>query len=122
MAEKVTAADLVSGAYNGRLVREAPMGDIGMTVSILRGAELHMGRVRVTLARLGYVFDDLQSATPGKDYSQRDALENVFYVMGATAEPHQLSDARDATGCYCPGDCGCKRGRNVCGCTGKHGA
>lgn len=86
---EVTAADLASGAYNGRLVREAPMGNMSMTVSILRSAEWHMGRVRVTLARLGYVFDDLQAATPGKDYSQRDASENVFYVMGATAEPHQ---------------------------------
>jgi len=35
------------------------------------------------------------------------------------------ADPRDATGCYCPGDCGCHPGNSrasVCGCTGKHGA
>jgi hypothetical protein len=35
-----------------------------------------------------------------------------------------LTDARDATGCFCPGDCGCQSAyrATVCGCTGKHGA
>ncbi len=32
------------------------------------------------------------------------------------------TDAREATGCYCPSDCACKSDyrATVCGCTGKH--
>lgn len=91
MATRVTAADLADGAYNGRLVREETNGALGMSVYVLRSAEPHMGRVRVTLARLAYVFEDVQAATPGKDFRERHALENVFYIMGAAAEPHQLA-------------------------------
>lgn len=121
MARQVAAASLEAGDV-GRLVRFEYENTIGLDLVVYRILEVRpvndiraTVRTSVLVQNTGYCFEARQDkGAPHVWWLANSATVHVLEGSG--------QDARDATGCYCPGDCGCKHGRNVCGCTGKHGA
>lgn len=115
MAFQVKASEL--GAHVGRRARFVINGELQLSVHEIRAASIQHGRVRVTLAYCGYVFSRLD---PQPGWVEFHPLERPVWILEAT---HDSGDARDVTGCFCPGDCGCKPHNsrpNCCGCAGMH--
>lgn len=121
MATVKTAAALEAGDA-GRLVRLEWPHALGLDLTVYRLLEVRpengiraTAATSVLLQNTGYCFEARQD----KGAPHVLWLENRMTVHVLEAG-QDSGDARDVTGCYCPSDCGCKRGRNSCGCTGKH--